>query len=109
MELSTMLHDLAESPAPPTTVDIARATRAGRRTVRLRHGLAAGSAALAVAVLAGTIAVVGGGGGTALPPPPAATATPEPTARPLPAAAPAAFDPMVQYADVRSVPAGSTA
>ncbi len=106
----TLLHDLAESSAPPTTVDIRRAAAAGRRTVRLRRVLTGGSAALAVAAVAGVIGVViSGGAGVAPGPAPVGSVseTPPPAPR-MPEQAPTAFDPMVRYAELGWVPDGAT-
>ena len=107
MDVTTLLRDLAESPAPPTTVDIAHAAAAGRRRVHLRRFAAASSAALVtVAVLLGVGTYVGGT--TALPAPPEPAASSSTAApRPMPTAAPTAFDPMVQYAAFGWVPPGA--
>src|SRR5258706_8129801 len=105
----TLLHDLAETPAPPSTVDIRRAAAAGRRTVRVRRFVTGGSAALAVAALVGVVGVVLSGGPEAAPGPApvgSASETPPPD-RAIPEQAPAAFDPMVQYAELVWVPNGS--
>jgi hypothetical protein len=72
MERSTvdaLLQDLAESPAPPSGVDIARAVASGRRRVQVRR-LASATAAVVVALaLVATFAVFRGfGRGEQLPP-----------------------------------------
>jgi hypothetical protein len=72
-----LLDELAESPAPPSTVDIAQATAAGRRTIRIRRMLTAGTAAIA-----GVLGVVVAGGTHAAPQPApivARAGCPEPT------------------------------
>ncbi len=109
--VNTLLHDLAESPAPPSTVDISRAAANGRRTVRLHRVLTGGSAALAVAAVVGILSVViSGGAGVAPGPAPVGSASesPAPPDRPMPEAAPTAFDPMVRYAELGWVPEGAT-
>ena len=106
----TLLHELAESPAPPSTVDIGRAAAAGRRTVRLRRIFTCGSAALAVAAVVGVMSVViSGGGGVAPGPAPigSASQTTAPPDRSMPEQAPTAFDPMVRYADLGWMPSGA--
>ncbi|MEQ0558369.1 hypothetical protein ABJI51_04745 [Amycolatopsis sp. NEAU-NG30] len=55
-ELSTMLRDLADSPAPPPAIDVERARRRGGRRRRLRSA----------AVVVGCAAVVAAGGVTAV-------------------------------------------
>ena len=107
MDVNTLLRDLADSPAPPTTVDISRAATAGRRRLQVRRLVAASSAALVtVAVLLGIGTYVGGT--TALPTPPVpAESSPSSSPRPMPGAAPAVFDPMVQYAAFGWVPPGA--
>lgn len=51
MNLTERLEELAESPAPPMEIDIARASRVGRRRrLRRRAGVVAGIAAVALAV-----------------------------------------------------------
>lgn len=105
----TLLHDLAESSAPPSTVDIGRATATGRRTVRLRRVLTGGSAAVAVAAVVGILSIViSGGAGVAPRPVPVgpASQTPPPSAWPMPEQAPAAFDPLVRYAEFGWLPDG---
>ncbi len=104
----TLLHDLAESPAPPSTVDIRRAASVGRRTVRLRRALTGGSAAIAVVALTGVLGVlINGGTGSTPQPGPIGTAsqTPPPD-RPMPERAPTAFDPMMRYAEFGWLPDG---
>jgi hypothetical protein len=104
MDVTTLLQDLAESPAPPTTVDIARAAATGRRRVQLRR-VAVSAALVTVVVLLGVGTYVGGT--TALPAPPAPAAPTSAPPRPMPTAAPAAFDPLVQYAAFGWVPPGA--
>lgn len=96
--VATVLRDLAETPAPPSRVDVARAARAGRRRVRARRLAGAGSAA------AGVVAVVAAVGLLT----PATPASREPGTTPA-AAAPSRFDPLVQYADFGWLPDGVAA
>jgi hypothetical protein len=107
----TLLDELAESPAPPSTVDIGRAAAAGRRTVRLHRVLAGGSAALAVAAIVGILSfVISSGAGVAPRPAPvgsgSATNSTSPD-RPMPEQAPATFDPTVRYAEFGWIPDGA--
>lgn len=113
LSVSTMLHDLADSPAPPSSVDILRATALGRRRLRVRRWLLGGSAATGVvavvaivSLLVGATPAVGpgpgpapvGSGGTG------ELASPVP---PMPGAAPEQFDPLVQYAALGWQPDGA--
>lgn len=97
MELQTLLDDLAAAPSPASTVDISRAMATGRRTVRRRRLVGAGSVAAAVVAVVGLVAAGLGTAPPAPPAPPAASASPSPTATEL--VAPTAFDPMVAYAE----------
>jgi hypothetical protein len=108
MENSTvhaLLADLADSPPPPSSVDLEAAMAVGRRTLQRRRAVAAGAAALAlVAVLGVSVAVVAGR--TASEPGPASnTAVPAPT---MPTSAPAIFDPAQQYAEPGWLPDGGS-
>jgi hypothetical protein len=108
MERSTvhsLLSDIAESPAPPSTMDITRAVAAGRRRVLVRRLAGSGAAALAVAAVLGLTAALMPGGLAAPGPDPAASTTPAPNPT-MPVAAPAAFDPRVQYAQPGWLPPG---
>src|SRR5262245_25755912 len=106
--VQTLLTDLADSPAPPSMVDIGRATAAGRRKVRLRRTIAGGSAALAVVAVAGVISLIISGVVAAPGPAPVGSApqTPAPSGRSMPEQAPASFDPMVRYAAFGWLPDG---
>jgi hypothetical protein len=90
-----MLRDLAETPAPPSGVDIARAAAAGRR-LRVRRLVSGGSAAVGVTAVVAAIGLLAPG----LPPasPPAA----------MPSQAPMQFDPLAQYAAFGWLPDGYT-
>jgi hypothetical protein len=100
VELNHMLRDLAEAPAPPTTVDITRARLAGRRTVRRRRFAAVGSAVTVVMAIALVLNLVLAAGPSA-PPPPGGPTGPTPTAASL---FPTAFDPMVRFAEAGGLP-----
>src|SRR5262245_46949023 len=93
--VTTMLRDLAETPAPPSGGDIARATSAGRR-LRVRRLVSGGSAAVGVTAVVAAIGLLAPG----LPPaaPPAA----------MPSQAPMQFDPLAQYAAFGWLPDGYT-
>jgi RNA polymerase sigma factor (sigma-70 family) len=82
----TLLHERAESPAPPSTVDISRAAAAGRHTVRLRRILGGGSAAMAVVAVVGAVVIISGGAGVVSTPAPlgSGSATPSPATHPVP-------------------------
>lgn len=87
----TLLDDLAGSPAPHSTVDVFRAIQTGRQRIRRRRLFASGSAALGVvATLFLAVAL------TRLPDVPPITDSP--------IAAPATFDPLVAYAELRRLP-----
>lgn len=90
-ELSTLIGEIAREPGPPSTVDVDRAVRDGRRIRRTRRALRAGAAALAVAVAAGVASLLGGPDE----PPPVVTA-------------PGRFDPLVRYAGFGWLPAKLT-
>jgi hypothetical protein len=94
--VSTMLRDLADAPAPPSSVDVRRATVTGRRRIRARRIISGGSAA---AALTAVVAVVA----------PLTTGTPAPREPSLsmPAVAPSHFDPFVQYAAFGWLPEGA--
>ncbi|SCE70222.1 hypothetical protein GA0074696_0319 [Micromonospora purpureochromogenes] len=97
-----LLAPLRDVPLPPSAVDLHRAVRDGRRQVRRRRIAATATAGLAVvAVLAAAPALVGR---PDRPTPVAPALTPSPTAAPMPATAPAAFDPARQYAEFGWVP-----
>lgn len=94
--VTTLLRELAETPAPPSGVDIARAAAAGRR-MRVRRLLSGGSAAAGVVGVAVAISLLGSG----LP------STPSPAT--MPSDAPMQFDPLVQYAAFGWLPDGYVA
>ncbi|MGC5017318.1 hypothetical protein [Micromonospora sp. DT47] len=99
-----LLTPLRDVPLPPSAVDLHRAVRDGRRTVRRRRVAATATAGLTVvAVLAAAPALLGR---PDRPPPvtPAITPSPTVTTAPMPATAPAAFDPTRQYAEFGWVP-----
>lgn len=83
-ELTTMLHDLADAPAPPPRLDLDRARRVGTRRRRARTtALVVGCAAV---VAAAGLTAVSVSRSTPPPAPPAALPTPAPTpARVVPA------------------------
>jgi hypothetical protein len=100
---ASLLRDLADSPAPPSTVDVRRAAATGRRRLRVRRMVASGSAILGVAaVVVGLTHVLGS---TA---PAAGPSLPLPGAEPSTGATSEEFDPLVQYAEFGWVPDGST-
>ncbi|MEU5942429.1 hypothetical protein ABZ807_25355 [Micromonospora sp. NPDC047548] len=101
-----LLAPLRDVPLPPSAVDLHRAVRDGRRQVRRRRVAATATAGLAVvAVLAAAPALLGR---PDRPAPVTPAITPSPSAAPMPARAPAAFDPARQYADFGWLPAGLT-
>jgi len=96
--VAVMLRDLAETPPPPSSVDISRAAVAGRRRVRMRR-LMSGASAAGVAAVVALVAMVS----TGLP-----TEGPGPNnPGSMPSAAPAQFDPFLQYAEFGWLPEGS--
>jgi hypothetical protein len=103
---ASLLRDLADSPAPPSTVDVRRAAATGRRRLRVRRMVASGSAVVGVAAVAVGLTQVLGTAPAAGPSPQLPGAVAEPSA--LPDVAPEAFDPLVQYAEFGWVPDGST-
>ncbi|MEV0721870.1 hypothetical protein AB0I37_03710 [Micromonospora purpureochromogenes] len=99
-----LLAPLRDVPLPPSAVDLPRAVRDGRRRVRRRRIAATATAGLAVvAVLAAAPALVGRAD-RPTPVTPVRTPSPTATAVPMPATAPAAFDPARQYAEFGWVP-----
>ncbi|MGK5441390.1 hypothetical protein ACSNN7_06110 [Micromonospora sp. URMC 105] len=103
-----LLAPLRDVPLPPSAVDLHRAVRDGRQRVRRRRIAVAATAGLAVvAVLAAAPALLGRAD---RPPPvtPAITPSPTATAAPVPATAPAVFDPTRQYAEFGWLPPGLT-
>lgn len=109
--LRTAFVDLADAPAPPTTVDIPSAVRRAHRASVTRRSVLAGGAALGLTTVAGGVyAAERWWAGAPVPvplagpssaPPPATTAPPEPadplTRTTLPVA-PARFDAFVEWA-----------
>ena len=94
--VSTMLRDLADAPAPPSSVDVRRATVTGRRRIRARRIIGGGSAAASVTAVVAVVGLL-------------ATGTPTrsvPSGR-MPAVAPSHFDPFVQYAAFGWLPEGA--
>lgn len=85
-----LLTELAETPQPPSAIDVGRARAAGRRRLRLRRGATA-----AIAVVVGLAMI--------------ATGLLLPRERPpIVPVAPTSFDPLVQYADFGWLPDGFT-
>src|SRR6185369_10166685 len=111
MEQSTvhnLLTAVAGTPPPPTTVDIRRAAAQGRRRVRLRWIGASSSSAVVVAAGAVVASLVLGAGSSALRYQLGTTNQPNPAASlAMPATAPTAFNPMVQYAEPGWMPDGA--
>ena len=118
--LRTAFVDLADAPAPPTTVDIATAVRRAHRVSITRRSMLAGGAALGLTTVAGGVFAaerwwVGAPvpGPLAVPssePPPVTTAptTPtDPVGRPTLPVAPARFDAFVEWAAFGWRPDGS--
>jgi hypothetical protein len=88
-EMRTLLTDLADTPAPPSLVDVPRAVSVARRRARVRTWTTATAAVVLVAGLAvGTTYVVAG----------------DKSGRTSVATAPARFDPTIEYATFGWVP-----
>ncbi|MGB3438593.1 MAG: hypothetical protein WBA97_07540 [Actinophytocola sp.] len=88
-EVRILLTDLAETPAPPSRVDVPRAATTARRQARVRTWTMTAAASVLVAgLVVGVTYAVGGG-----------TPAPEPVA-----GAPARFDPLIRYASFGWVP-----
>ncbi|MGB2570414.1 hypothetical protein ACPFP2_18465 [Micromonospora citrea] len=103
---------LREVSLPASGVDLGRAVRDGRRTVRRRRvaaTVAAGIAAVTVLAAVPTLVDHAAGRGRADPAGPAVGSSPPPVSvAPMPDRAPAAFDPARQYADFGWLPDGLT-
>ncbi|HEX5542225.1 MAG TPA: hypothetical protein VFX60_11805 [Micromonospora sp.] len=103
--MERLLEPLRDEPLPPSAVDIGRALVAGRRRVRHRRLASAAAASCAVLALVGGITVIVAGEAPDGSRPPVAQ---EPTASPppMPARAPAAFEPLHRYAAFGWLPDG---
>lgn len=92
-DLTVRLEELTQAPAPPSSIDIARARVQGRRSLRRRRAAWLGATASALAILTSVIALPGHGTALLGPPAHSATTMPRPTtaAGRDPLVAPAAF------------------
>lgn len=86
-QVRTMLGELVKEPQAPSTVDVGRAVRDGRRRRRTRRLLECGAVVAAAGLILGGVGLLGGR-----------------TPRPVTVAAPDRFDPMTRYADFGWLP-----
>jgi hypothetical protein len=92
-EVRTLLEDLADTPAPPSRVDVPSAVTMARRQARVRAWTSVAAASVLVVALAVGVTYVVAGGSQA--PPDSTTSV---------ASAPERFDPLVEYASFGWVP-----
>jgi hypothetical protein len=86
-QVRTMFGELVKEPQAPSTVDVGRAVRDGRRRRRTRRLLECGAVVAAAGLILGGVGLLGGR-----------------TPRPVTVAAPDRFDPMTRYADFGWLP-----